>query len=119
MTHGCTCKTCGKNFQSRKDSTICYGCALKHFAGDGFPEEGDFNSALLTSGEITDQEERDLMEDLRSVEEGRSIREPYHNDAEEDYIDPAWCYVCNRDTAFCKCICHECDEDIEDCQCSE
>lgn len=31
--------------------------------------------------------------------------------------DPAWCYRCNRDTAFCLCKCYVCDDDLEDCQC--
>jgi hypothetical protein len=90
---------------------------LKHFAGNGAPEEGDFNSALLISGEMTDEQTRDLREDLLSVEQGRSIVEPY-DDTDEDWQDPAWCYTCNRDTAFCTCIhCPKCGEYHEDCQC--
>ena len=31
--------------------------------------------------------------------------------------DSAWCINCNRDTAFCLCVCYVCHEDLEDCQC--
>ena len=26
-------------------------------------------------------------------------------------IDPAWCYTCRRDTAFCLCVCQDCGAD--------
>lgn len=31
--------------------------------------------------------------------------------------DSAWCINCNRDTAFCLCVCDVCYRDLEDCQC--
>lgn len=36
----------------------------------------------------------------------------------DDYDDPAWCDTCNRDIAFCLCICYVCYEQLEDCQCA-
>lgn len=38
------------------------------FTGGRAPEEGDFNSARLTSGEISDKELRWLQADLESVD---------------------------------------------------
>ncbi len=35
-----------------------------------------------------------------------------------DFVDPAWCYTCHRDTAFCLCICYVCYEQLEDCKCT-
>ena len=86
MTHECTCKTCKRKFRSQqKDSTICYGCALKHFAGDGTPEEGDFNSARLTSGEMTDEQTRWLKRDLESVDHSRA--EELERRIIEEYVE--------------------------------
>lgn len=33
------------------------------------------------------------------------------------YVDDAWCDVCNRDTAFCLCICQMCGNLIDECIC--
>lgn len=34
--------------------------------------------------------------------------------------DPAWCYTCNKDTAFCECTCcARCGEYHEHCQCKK
>jgi len=97
MTIECTCETCGKNFQSQKDSTICYTCSLKNLTGNNIPEEGDFNSARITSGEMTDQEMTWLYEDLRSVESGCSIRE-YYDDTDDDV-----CPLCGGNRHVCDC----------------
>jgi hypothetical protein len=75
------CRKCEKTFERNEqlgptDSPICYSCALNEFTGGRAPEEGDFNSASLVSGEISDKELQWLREDLRAVEEGRSIVEP-------------------------------------------
>lgn len=97
MTHECTCKTCGKKFQSQnKYSTVCYDCALAELIGNGGPEEGDINSALLISGEMTDDQARWLEEDLESVEQGRSIRE-----FEDNATDV--CEICGNDQPLCSC----------------
>lgn len=132
MTHDCTCKACGKKFErndkvnsttaealGRDSRIICYACALTEITGGHAPEEGDFNSARLISGEISDKDLGYLMEDLRVVEQGRSIVEPY-DDTDENWQDPAWCYTCNKDTAFCACTCCPmCGEYHEDCQCED
>ncbi|OGZ83561.1 MAG: hypothetical protein A2599_00075 [Candidatus Staskawiczbacteria bacterium RIFOXYD1_FULL_39_28] len=126
------CGGCGKKFQQNDsdritssgnalgrepDKQLCYNCALEKVTGGSCPEEGDFNTARLISGEMTDQEWRWLQEDMRAVEESRSIIEPDSDDEDDYYNDPAWCYRCNRDTAFCKCICYECGELLEECEC--
>lgn len=69
MTYKSTCATCGKNFRSQnKNSTTCYGCALTQLTGNKAPEEGDINSALLISGEMSDRDARQLQEDLESID---------------------------------------------------
>lgn len=126
-----TCSVCRRSFEKndkvndtlaeavgRDSRSICYGCALKEVTGGNPPEEGDFNSAHLISGEISDMNLKYLMEDLRNVELGRSTFEPYYEDSDEDWIDPAWCYHCNKDTAFCVCdYCPMCGQYHEFCEC--
>lgn len=68
------------------DSTICYGCALESLIGNGCPEEGDCNSALLISGEMTDQEARWLQEDLESIDHS-GAEQAWRNIVEDDF-DP-------------------------------
>ncbi len=88
-----TCSVCSKHFErlyEKRTCDICYECALKKLCGNFAPEEGDFNSARIVSGEMTEQEEKWLQEDLRAVETGRSIREPYSNDEDETHHDLSW-----------------------------
>ncbi len=101
MTNECTCKNCGKKFQSqKKDSTICYACALAELIGKGGPEEGDINSALLISGEMSDQKTRWLQEDLESIDHSsaesrwRQMVEDYDRG---DFEDHRWDYLEERD----------------------
>jgi len=98
MTRDCTCETCGKSFRSQKDSTICYDCALAQFAGNGAPEEGDFNSALLVSGEMTDAEAHWLQEDLRFVDHSQEDDDWDRRDEDCDIEEnPLYFYVPRRD----------------------
>jgi hypothetical protein len=121
------CSVCNKVFENnpkfnnnREARKICYACALEEITGGHAPEEGDFNSAHLISGEISDKDLGYLMEDLRNVELGRSTFEPYEEDSDEDWEDLAWCNTCNKDTAFCLCTyCPMCGEYWEDCQCEK
>jgi hypothetical protein len=97
---------------------------LNEFIGGRPPEEGDFNSAYLTSGEISDKELKWLKEDLRAVEQGRSIREVPEV---EESID--WCDVCGSGRCYCYDHqddssgsdqtedCSGCHLPIEDCEC--
>jgi len=63
------CKTCGKTFLTvRQGSDECYHCALTRITHNQCPEEGDFNTALLISGEMTEEEAYLLQKDLESVE---------------------------------------------------
>ena len=86
-----TCSTCQKKFNSqKKDSNTCYGCALTRLIGNGGPEEGDINSALLISGEMSDEYARQLQEDLELIDHSgaeemeRRLIEPYQEDDYED-----------------------------------
>lgn len=103
------CSVCGKEYEKnlnvnstmaaavgRDSEHICYACALERITGGHAPEEGDFNSAHLISGEISDTDLGYLMEDLRNVELGRSTFEPYEED-----IDA--CPICGGDTKWCDC----------------
>ncbi len=114
------CGVCGEKFKknteviSRKGSDICYACALGALTKGRCPEEGDFNSARLISREVSDEELEWLTEDLRSVEEGRSIRESYDSTGEE-HVEP-WCDICGTE-CYCDC-CDECGQE-NPCLCEE
>lgn len=89
------CGSCGKEFfqnsssqithlgstLGRTDEQLCYNCALEKVTGGGCPEEGDFNSALLISGEISDQEWKWMQEDLRGSDNCQET------EYEDDYDD--------------------------------
>ncbi len=98
-----TCGTCNKQFEALDDTNtekpICYACALKSIAGGWAPEEGDFNSARIISGEMSEKEWKWLQEDLRAVEEGRSIRE-YFCDEPENFER---CDECGQERLYCNC----------------
>ena len=94
MTFDRICQTCKKNFKSqRKDSTTCYGCALTELIGNRAPEGGDFNTALICSGEMTDEQAHSLQEDLESVD--HSGEEEFQRRIQEDYDDEddRWDYL--------------------------
>lgn len=84
------CKKCEKQFESQykeSESSICYNCALDQLRGNFAPEEGDFNSARIISGEMTEQEERWLREDLESVDHS-AASDAYEEKCDEyDYFD--------------------------------
>lgn len=102
----CSCSGCGKLFVQNESSQItylanilgrdaseqlCYNCALQKVTGGSCPEEGDFNTAALISGEISDQEWKWMQEDFRAVESGcSSCGEPDYcqeTEYEDDYDD--------------------------------
>jgi hypothetical protein len=94
-----TCAVCLKNFETlhkERERNVCYDCALKEICGKFVPEEGDFNSAGIISGEMTEQEEKWLRQDLRTVEMGLSIREDYFDEEPE-------CPHCYNSLAHCSC----------------
>jgi hypothetical protein len=104
VTYIVRCKNCRKQFErlyEERARDICYSCALKELCGNFVPEEGDFNSARIISGEMTEQEERWLQEDLKAVESGRSIRE--------------WDLLPESQEWECPC----CGEDLSNCYCDE
>lgn len=65
-----TCSKCGKTFRTNNNSEKCYNCTLDGITGGYAPEEGDYNSAKIMSGEITEQEFRRLQQELGAVELG-------------------------------------------------
>ncbi len=83
-----TCTTCSKNFKSqKKDSTTCYGCALERITGGNPPEEGDLNTALLTSGEMSVENARSLQDDLESIDHSREEEFERRMMGEHDWSD--------------------------------
>lgn len=106
---------CGKTFRTSNNSDKCYDCTLEDITHGNPPEEGDFNTAGIVSGTLTEAERGHLQQDLESVETGRSIQ--YAEEIDTGYVDSAWCTKCNRDTAFCLCKCYVCEEQLENCRC--
>ena len=123
----CKCEVCSKTFERLYEEMvrdICYGCALKEFCGNFAPEEGDFNSALIISGEMTEQDAKWLQEDLEAVETGRSIRESYDEEKQDENVGSIWddyCPKCYEPIEACECgyvkRCQNCHEPISSCCC--
>ncbi len=65
------CPHCQVQFHSRKAEGKCYNCTLDEITHGNPPEEGDFNSAGIISGTLTDEEWKNLQADLAAVELGR------------------------------------------------
>jgi len=88
------CKSCGKEFVKNVEETskssdrsqdICYDCALESLTKGRPPEEGDFNTAMITSGEMSEDESRLLQEELRKVDWAACQPDP-----EDDPDDRSW-----------------------------
>jgi hypothetical protein len=93
-------------------------------AEPGAPEEEHFNTAMiLLHDQVPEQEMAELQRDLRSVETNTPVQYAYEEDDDwDDYDDPAWCYDCNHDIAFCECQplsggCPDCGYKVESCRC--
>lgn len=93
-------------------------------AGGGAPEEGDFNTAMIQlRSEVPDEEMAVLQRDLRAVETGLSVQYAVEDGGGwGEYDDPAWCYTCNNDIAFCECVpvgggCSDCGRRESVCTC--
>lgn len=87
----------------------CFNCALNRITSNHAPEEGDFNTARIVSGEVTDEEWREMQETFRALEEGRA---PSNNDQwyAEDEEDDRW----DDDSDW---YCYYCEQYPEDCEC--
>ncbi len=72
-----------KNVETKGQTHICYDCALQSLTGGQHPEEGDFNSSRIMSGEMSDDERRWLAEDLRSVDWATCQPDPDDSDDQE------------------------------------
>ena len=82
------CCKCGKTYEKNKEVAkdcehICYNCALERLCAGSCPEEGDYNTALLQSGEISDQMLKELQRELAAVERGSSCQVREDDDTEE------------------------------------
>ena len=103
------CIVCRKKFNTTSGSTKCYECTLKALTGDLPPQEGDFNTARITSGTMSAQERRWLQEDLKSVE---VQEDPYQEEYEEEQRrdDDRWddddkdCPDCGVPMQYCRCL---------------
>lgn len=94
-----TCKSCSDIFEvsdEKVERSICYKCTLKELCGDRPPEEGDFNSAMIISGDMSEQEWQLLRADLEAVESGRPIREPYDDEHEDEDKNLYFDYITRR-----------------------
>lgn len=88
MRYDRVCSKCGKSFKTcyeKLEHPICYDCALMEVTRGNPPEEGDFTTARIRSGEMTDEEASWLRQDLLSVD---------HSDVppDADGFDPDWWY---------------------------
>lgn len=108
----CTCSKCGKFFEQTESewakymaivlgrdtsAELCYSCALEKLTPNTVPEESDFISALLMSGQMSDEDEKSLRQDMQDREEGRSH---FERDEEEDLH---LCPECGLDSFLCRC----------------
>lgn len=83
------------------------------------PEQSDFlTAAILNQSSMSPTEWAELQADLQAIELGTSTERPGVIETTEEYDDPAWCYKCNRDTAFCLCKCYICYRPLEECECT-
>lgn len=85
-----TCVGCGETFQTTNDSAKCYDCTLDELTRGRAPEEGDFNTAAITSGTLTEAEQGYLAKDLEAIECGRTTQEEAGFDAEGYPIEEDW-----------------------------
>jgi hypothetical protein len=78
---------CGKSFKTSNGSDKCYNCTLEDITHGNPPEEGDFNTAHIVSGTLTETERRYLQQDLESIENGTTTEEEFDDgrDDEEEY----------------------------------
>jgi hypothetical protein len=95
------CCKCGKLYQKNEQVAkdcehICYNCALERLCGGCCPEEGDFNTALLQSGEISDQMLKELQRELVAVERGSSCHIYEDNDTDQEAVDYEEMYSCQE-----------------------
>ncbi len=74
---------CGKTFKTSNNSEKCYDCTLKDFTNSNPPEEGDFYTAGIVSGTLTDQERYDMQQDLERIELGRTTQEEEDEDPDD------------------------------------
>jgi hypothetical protein len=79
------CSKCHKQFDTSNNSDLCYSCTLDQVANGFPPEEGDFNTAGILSGTLTEAERHNLQQDLESVELGRTTQEEGEEEEPDDW----------------------------------
>ena len=101
MQKECRCEKCGKFFlkliqnsnltaiknviDQEPESHVCYNCTLERITGGFPPEAGDFNSARICSGEMTEREQFLIQEELYAVEQGVSSGHDEYSKAQDYY----------------------------------
>ena len=94
------CQTCGKIFGTEKDNAqVCYDCAFGIMTGNQLPpEEGDLNTASISSGQMTKDEKYWLARDLQSIDHSaEDVYEKEYGESEDG--DHRWDYLEERDPA--------------------
>ncbi len=85
MTSKCTCQTCGKQFRSQlSDSPTCYECAYTLLIANRAPEQGDIITAILNSGEMSDEDALSLQEGFDTLGHSGTEGTRTHMDVEID-----------------------------------
>ena len=105
---------CGKAFKTSNDSEKCYDCTLEDITHGNPPEEGDFNTAGIVSGTLTEIERSYLQADLQAVELGTSTESMGYDD-ETEWLD--WEDDQYEDGRYLEVICPGCGEDLNFCIC--
>jgi hypothetical protein len=83
------CTKCGKAFKTSNGSDECYDCTLKDLTKGTSPQEGEFNTAAITSGTMSAEERRYLQQDLEQVEVcGDDYYDEEEEDDHEEQMDP-------------------------------
>ena len=86
------CRECGNTFRTNNNSDKCYSCTLIDVTHDQPPEEGDFNTAGIISGTMTEEERSYLQKDLEQVEFGGSLNSSYFVEDDEEPDDYEECF---------------------------
>ncbi len=87
----CKCKKSFKKTVQTKNHSpsedTCYDCTLESLTNGQCPEEGDFNTARISSGEMSEDERRLLWEDLQSVDRAACMPDPEDDEPDWQWFD--------------------------------
>ncbi len=97
-----TCDTCKKTFAQRDnhlryhddEPNICVRCALKHITKDDEPDQEpsgqDVEDAYLMSGQLTPEDEHEILAEMRREDPGA-------------FVEDDECPYCKGDVQLCRC----------------